>query len=63
MSIPSLPGTPVTTNSGTNIIVTWTAPTSGAPFANYTIMIACAGGTWSATSFCNGADATTMANL
>jgi hypothetical protein len=63
MAVPSVPGTPVTTNSGTNIIVTWTAPTVGAPFANYTIMIACAGGTWSATSFCNGADATTMANL
>jgi hypothetical protein len=37
--VPSATGTPVTINSGTNIVVTWTAPTIGAPFLNYTIMI------------------------
>jgi hypothetical protein len=61
--LPSAAGTPNTTNSGTNIVVTWTAPTIGAPFLNYTILIGTTFGTWSATSFCNGADAITMANL
>jgi hypothetical protein len=37
--VPSVPGTPVTSNSGTNVIITWTAPTAGAPFLNYTILI------------------------
>jgi hypothetical protein len=57
---PSPPGTPVTSNSGTNIIITWTAPSIGAPILNYTIMIATINGTWATTSFCNGADATTI---
>jgi hypothetical protein len=61
--VPSSPGTPVTTNSGTNIVITWTAPTTGAPFVNYTIMIGTVFGTWSTTSFCDGTNATTIANL
>jgi hypothetical protein len=56
ITLPSVPGIPVTVNSGTNIVITWTAPTIGAPFLNYTIMIACAGGSWATTSYCNGAD-------
>lgn len=42
MVIPSAPGTPNTTNVGSNIVVNWTAPAIGAPFTNYTIMIYCA---------------------
>jgi hypothetical protein len=61
--VPSAPGTPVTTNSGTNVIITWTAPTIGAPFANYTIMIGTINGTWTTTSFCDGTNATTMTSL
>jgi len=34
---PSVPGTPVTSNWGTNILVNWTAPAIGAPILNYTI--------------------------
>jgi hypothetical protein len=60
---PSVPGTAITINSGVNIVITWTAPTSGAPFLNYTVMIGTAYGTWATTSYCNGANATTMANL
>ena len=60
---PSPPGTPVTSNSGTNVIITWTAPTVGAPILNYTIMIATFNGQWATTSFCNGASTTTIANL
>jgi hypothetical protein len=62
-TVPSLPGTAITINSGVNIVITWTAPTSGAPFLNYTIMIGTSYGTWATTSYCNGANATTMANL
>jgi len=62
-SSPSPPGIPVTINVGTNIVVTWTAPTSGAPFLNYTIMIGTASGQWATTTYCNGANATVMANL
>jgi hypothetical protein len=61
--LPSAAGTPVTSNSGTNIVVTWTAPTVGAPFLNYTIMIGTTYGTWFTTSYCDGANATTMTNL
>jgi hypothetical protein len=61
--LPSVSGTPVTINSGTNIVVTWTAPTIGGPFLNYTIMIGTASGQWATTSYCNGANATVMANL
>jgi hypothetical protein len=57
---PSPPGTPVTTNSGTNVVITWTAPTIGAPILNYTIMIVTITGQWATTSFCNGSDATTI---
>lgn len=60
---PSPPGTPVTSNSGTNIIITWTAPTIGAPILNYTIMIGTISGTWATTSACDGASTTTIANL
>jgi hypothetical protein len=44
MVIPSAPGTPNTTNSGSNVIISWTAPTVGAPFLYYTVMIYCANG-------------------
>jgi len=63
MVAPSMPGTPSTTYVNGNVIVTWTAPTIGAPILNYTIMIACAGGTWATTTYCNGANATTIANM
>jgi hypothetical protein len=63
MAIPSVTGTPVTINSGTEIIITWTAPITGAPFANYTIMIGTIYGTWATNSYCDGTNATTMANL
>jgi hypothetical protein len=62
-TLPSVPGTPVTTNSGTNIIITWTAPTTGTPISNYTIVIGTMYGTWVTTSHCNGASATIVANL
>jgi hypothetical protein len=61
--LPSAPGTPVTANSGSNVIVTWTAPTTGTPILNYTIMIGTSTGTWATTSSCDGASATTIANL
>jgi hypothetical protein len=61
--IPSAPGTPNTTNVGSNIVVNWTAPVIGAPFINYTIMIYGANGQWATTSYCNGANTTVMANL
>jgi len=60
---PSAPGTPVTTNSGSNIVITWTAPIIGAPILNYTIMIGTITGSWATTTYCNGANATVMANL
>jgi hypothetical protein len=53
----------VTLNSGTNIVITWSAPAIGGPFLNYTIMIGTFYGTWETTSYCNGANATVMANL
>ena len=61
--LPSAPGTPVTANSGSNVIVTWTAPTAGTPISNYTIMIGTSTGTWATTSYCDGASATIIANL
>jgi hypothetical protein len=63
LSVPSVPTIPVTINSGTNIVITWTAPASNSAILNYTITIACAGGQWATTTYCNGADATTMANM
>jgi hypothetical protein len=60
---PTAPGTPVLVNSGSNVIISWTAPLIGAPILNYTIMIGTSTGTWATTSFCNGASATTIANL
>jgi hypothetical protein len=62
-SPPSVPGTPVSINSGSNIVITWTVPSTGAPFLNYTVMIGTFYGTWATTTYCNGADATVMANL
>ena len=61
--VPSAVGTPNSTNSGTNIVITWTAPTTGAPILNYTVMIGTLYGTWATTSYCNGANATTIASL
>lgn len=61
--LPSAPGTPVTSNSGSNVIVTWTAPTTCTPILNYTIMIGTSTGSWASTSFCDGASSTTIANL
>jgi len=61
--VPSTPGTPVATNSGTNIVVTWTASTIGAPLSNYTIMFGTVYGTWATTTYCNGANATVMSSL
>jgi hypothetical protein len=63
MVLPSVPGNPVVINSGTNIVITWTASTIGAPFLNYTILIGTFYGTWATTTFCDGANATVMANL
>jgi hypothetical protein len=62
-TVPSVTGTPVSINSGTNIVITWTAPATGAPILNYTVMIGTFYGTWTTTTYCNGANATTMANL
>jgi len=63
MVIPSAPGTPVTSNSGTNVIITWTAPTVGAPILNYTIFIGTAAGTWATSSYCDGTSSTVITNL
>lgn len=42
-TIPSIPGTPTTSLSGTNVLISWTAPTStggtGISLTSYTIMI------------------------
>jgi hypothetical protein len=62
-TVPSVSGTPISANSGTNIVITWTAPTIGAPLTNYTVMIGTFYGTWATTSYCDGANATVMANL
>jgi hypothetical protein len=61
--IPSVCGTPNSTNSGSNIVITWTAPTTVAPILNYTVMIGTFYGTWATTTYCNGANATVMSSL
>jgi hypothetical protein len=60
---PSTPGTPTTANSGSNIIVSWTAPTTGSPITSYTVQIYCTNGEWSTTSSCDGSSSTVLANL
>jgi hypothetical protein len=63
MVIPSAPGTPTTTTSGSNVIIAWTAPTTGTPISNYTIMIGTSTGTWATSTSCDGTSATVIANL
>jgi len=63
LAVPSTPGTPVIINSGSNIIVTWTQQTTVTLVTNYTILFGTVNGTWATTSYCNGANATTLVNL
>jgi len=63
LAVPSVSGTPISANSGTNIVITWTAPATGAPILNYTVMIGTFYGTWATTSYCNGANTTVISSL
>jgi len=58
----SVAGTYTTTTVAETIVVTWTAPVTTTTISNYTILVGCANGTWATTPYCNGANATVMAN-
>ena len=58
---PEVPGTPTTTNSGTNIVIDWSAPTdNGSVITSYTILILQSDGlTYTEDSVnCDGLDST-----
>lgn len=59
---PLAPTSKTTFDSYSNIIVNWTVPISGSPILNYTIMIQSVDGSWATTSFCDGINATIIAN-
>ena len=62
-SVPATPVAPVTTLSGSDIVVTWTKPAiRGSDITSYKISLKDSTNNWHETSSCNGADATIVSS-